>query len=70
MDKPETERVITPLPKSLVAEIDDYRFTNRIPSRSEAIRQLLRAGLETKAKKPPEPSPAPARRRKAETTPA
>ena len=50
MDKPETERVITPMPKPLVARVDDYRFANRVPSRSAAIRELLEAGLEAKAK--------------------
>jgi hypothetical protein len=37
----EYERIITPMPRDLVARIDQYRFENGIPSRSEAIRQLL-----------------------------
>jgi hypothetical protein len=46
MKKPGTERVLTPMPTSLVDRIDDYRFANRIPSRSEAIRRLIEAALE------------------------
>ena len=42
--EPNAERVITPMPKSLVQAIDDYRFSARAPSRSAAIRQLLEAG--------------------------
>jgi metal-responsive CopG/Arc/MetJ family transcriptional regulator len=45
----ESERVIIPLPKPLIEEIDDYRFAERIPSRSEAVRQLLREGLKAVA---------------------
>ena len=45
MDEPNSERVITPMPKSLLAAIDDYRFANRSPSRAEAVRQLIELGL-------------------------
>jgi hypothetical protein len=38
-------RIITPIPKALLARIDDFRFEKRLPSRSEAIRQLIEAGL-------------------------
>ncbi|NYT33901.1 hypothetical protein [Rhizobium sp. WYCCWR 11128] len=31
---------------SLVDEIDTYRFTNRIGTRAEAVRHLIRLGLE------------------------
>jgi hypothetical protein len=40
-----TERVIVPMEQSLVKLIEDYRFKHRVPSRAEAIRDLLRAGL-------------------------
>lgn len=33
---------------SLVERIDTYRFMNRIGSRAEAVRQLLREALERK----------------------
>jgi len=46
MEKHETERIITPMPKTLVAAIDEFRYENRVPSRSEAIRQLLLDALE------------------------
>jgi len=38
-------RIITPMPQSLVDRIDDYRFKERIVSRSEAIRRLIEKGL-------------------------
>ena len=38
-------RIIIPIPKTLLKQIDDYRWANRIPSRAEAIRQLVRKGL-------------------------
>lgn len=38
-------RIITPMPPELVAQIDDYRFKQRINSRAEAIRQLIQRGL-------------------------
>ena len=31
----------------LIKRIDDFRFDNRINSRSEAVRQLIEAGLAT-----------------------
>lgn len=40
--------------ESLLNKIDDYRFDNRINTRSEAIRQLIEIGLkqdQTKTKK-------------------
>jgi|HubBroStandDraft_1064217.scaffolds.fasta_scaffold1638596_2 hypothetical protein len=45
MDESASERVITPMPKSLLTAIDDYRFAQRMPSRAEAIRRLIEAGL-------------------------
>ena len=44
------ERVIIPVSASLLVEIDDFRFANRIPSRSEAIRTLIRRALEASRK--------------------
>jgi metal-responsive CopG/Arc/MetJ family transcriptional regulator len=38
-------RIITPMPTALVEKIDDYRFKNRLASRSEAIRRLVEKGL-------------------------
>ena len=45
MDEPNSERIITPMPKPLVQAIDDFRFGNRVASRAEAIRQLIELGL-------------------------
>jgi hypothetical protein len=45
-------RIITPIPKPLLARVDDYRFENRLPSRSEAIRRLIEAGLSKTASAP------------------
>jgi len=39
------------IPQELLKQIDDFRFANRICSRSEAVRQLIEAGLKAKAKK-------------------
>lgn len=47
MSEPNSERVITPMPPSLVQLIDDYRFKHRVASRAEAIRQLIQKGLAT-----------------------
>ena len=36
----------------LVERIEDYRYARRIPSRAEAIRQLIDAGLAKESSKP------------------
>jgi len=36
----------------LLERLDDYRYENRIPSRSETIRQLLEEALKKYEKKP------------------
>ncbi|MEY9465819.1 hypothetical protein ABH973_006232 [Bradyrhizobium ottawaense] len=40
-----SERIIIPMAETLVEAVDDFRFANRMPSRAEAIRYLLMAGL-------------------------
>jgi hypothetical protein len=50
MSATNSERVITPMPKSLVQAIDDYRYANRHPSRAESIRRLIELGLEAARK--------------------
>jgi len=43
----ETQRVPLVAPRSWIRRVDEWRRTqNKIPSRSEAIRQLVDAGLE------------------------
>ena len=42
------------IPQELLDRVDDFRFDNRINSRSEAVRRLIESGLESakpKAKK-------------------
>jgi hypothetical protein len=46
-------RIITPIPTDLLVRIDDYRFTKRLPSRAEAIRRLIEAGLSVAGKSGP-----------------
>ena len=51
----QTERVWATLPKTLVAELDDFHFGNRHKNRSAAIVALIKAGLQTQgwpSKKP------------------
>jgi metal-responsive CopG/Arc/MetJ family transcriptional regulator len=40
-----------PADADLLKRIDDYRYENRIPSRSEAMRRLIEKGLQTQEKK-------------------
>jgi metal-responsive CopG/Arc/MetJ family transcriptional regulator len=39
------ERIAIPMPPDLLKQIDDYRWTNRLPSRAAAIRKLIELGL-------------------------
>ena len=43
-------RIIIPIPPKLLQQIDDYRWANRIPSRAEAIRQLVKQALRKEPK--------------------
>ncbi len=43
----ETERVWATVPKSLVAEIDDFHHGKRLRNRSVAVAELIRMGLQT-----------------------
>jgi metal-responsive CopG/Arc/MetJ family transcriptional regulator len=45
----EPKNVFVNLGLDLLQRVDDYRFKNRVPSRNEAIRQLLEAGLKKSA---------------------
>jgi metal-responsive CopG/Arc/MetJ family transcriptional regulator len=53
------------LPPDLLDAVDEHRFAERISSRQEAMRRLLRAGLEAMQRKPPDRRPGQAMRRKA-----
>jgi Arc/MetJ-type ribon-helix-helix transcriptional regulator len=54
-------RKIVSLPPDLERAVDDFRFENRFPSESEAIRRLIELGLEaaTRKAKPPDLTPKP-----------
>jgi metal-responsive CopG/Arc/MetJ family transcriptional regulator len=41
----EKPKIILVMEENLLTRIDDFRFENRINSRSEAIRRLIEAGL-------------------------
>ena len=45
VDPDTTDRIIRAMPKSLISEVDEYRITNQLPSRAEAIRRILRIAL-------------------------
>lgn len=48
-----TERVIIPMSKALIDKIEGYRRAgDRIPSRAEAVRELIEAGIEAKKAAP------------------
>lgn len=48
----EKPKVLFVADEELIERIEDFRFDNRINSRSEAIRILIEAGLKTKSKTP------------------
>ena len=41
-------QILLVVDEELLEQIDDYRFDNRIGSRSEAVRQLIKTGLKKK----------------------
>ena len=46
MAMPTKQPVVTMIfSKELLERVEDYRYANRIPTRTEAIRQLLEKGL-------------------------
>lgn len=47
-DKP---RILLTVEEGLLERIDDYRYENRIPARSEAIRRLIEEALKQYEKK-------------------
>jgi len=44
-------KILITLNKKLIEKLDDFRYNNRIPSRSEAIRRLLDEALKKYEKK-------------------
>jgi len=47
----EKPKVLLTLEEQLIERVDDYRYENRIPTRSEAIRRLLEEALSKYEKK-------------------
>jgi metal-responsive CopG/Arc/MetJ family transcriptional regulator len=47
----EKPRILLTVNEELLDRIDDYRYGNRIPTRSEAIRQLIEESLKRFEKK-------------------
>ena len=47
---PTDPRITISLPPDLLARLDDLRFSHRIASRAEAVRQLLEVALTVKTK--------------------
>ena len=45
-------KVLITLYEEIIENVDDYRYNNRIPSRSEAVRRLLKEALKKHEKKP------------------
>jgi len=46
--KDRTTHLMVMFPVDMVEEIEEYKFNNRIRSRSEAIRTLIKLGLQDK----------------------
>jgi metal-responsive CopG/Arc/MetJ family transcriptional regulator len=51
----EKPKILITLESDLLERIEDYRFGNRIPSRSDAIRRLIEEGLKATATPKPRP---------------
>ncbi len=52
-DQPKDIRLPVMVSRSAMQAIDDWRFANKIPTRAEAIRRLIEAGLKALAAPPP-----------------
>ncbi|HPJ97509.1 MAG TPA: ribbon-helix-helix protein, CopG family [Syntrophales bacterium] len=53
----EKPKILITLEDDLLTRIDDFRFENRINSRSEAIRRLIEKGLSSPEKPAPKKKP-------------
>jgi metal-responsive CopG/Arc/MetJ family transcriptional regulator len=53
--KPEKQYVSVFFDKAMLERIDVYRFDNRFPSRTEAIRHLIELGLQSAVATAPAP---------------
>lgn len=57
-----TRKIVT-MPHDLLQQVEDFRFANRISTEAEALRVLIRAGIDA-LKNAPEPAPAAVKQRK------
>jgi metal-responsive CopG/Arc/MetJ family transcriptional regulator len=48
----EKPKILFVADEDLIEKIEDFRYENRIPTRSEAIRKLIENGLKVKPRKP------------------
>jgi metal-responsive CopG/Arc/MetJ family transcriptional regulator len=46
VDKNKNTQILVTFPNELVKQIEDYWFKNKLKNRNEAIRELVRIGLE------------------------
>ncbi|GIN59398.1 hypothetical protein J8TS2_37170 [Lederbergia ruris] len=46
VDKENNMQVLVAFPNELLEKVEDFQFANRIQNRSEAVRELIRRGLE------------------------
>jgi metal-responsive CopG/Arc/MetJ family transcriptional regulator len=47
----ENTKILVVIDKELLKKVEDFRYENRIPSRSEAVRELIKKALKTPQKK-------------------
>ena len=47
----ENTKILVVIDKDLLKKVEDFRYHNRIPSRSETVRELIKKGLKTPKKK-------------------
>lgn len=48
IDKEKNTKVLVTISHDLLKKVEDYQFENRIKSRSEAMRELIQKGLESR----------------------
>ena len=53
-----TKNFLLRLSPELGSQVDDYRYSNRIPSSAKALRELIRLGLDAAATRPAEMQPS------------
>ncbi len=62
-DNPETHRVPLVLSPRELQELDDWRFAHRHPTRTAALKAMMRIAIETAPAPPPPKAKKPGRKR-------